>query len=154
MSTQRNEGDGCLHKFLSAHACGILEIFNDIEHEDTDANYYAIRESMKLEYEILSQHVELMRAFGENEKYLVQAMQNMTDDANSITYEALLLLSFFVMRPVKNDQVRSVLHKNAKQMIQFIQTFKVRGRPAEEMEEFRDFKDQMLMALRQHQAGL
>ena len=109
---------------------------------------------MKLEYEILTKHVELMRAFGENEKYLVQTMQNLTDDANSITYEALLLLSFFVMRPVKNDQVKTVLHKNAKQMIEFIQRFKLKSRPAEEIEEFRDFRDQMLMALRQHQTGL
>ena len=59
-----------------------------------------MRESMKLEYEILTKHEDLQKAFSENENYLVECMQNLTQDTDSITYEALLLLSFFIIRPV------------------------------------------------------
>lgn len=91
--------------FLEKNAEAILEIFNDIEHQDKVTNYFAMRESMKLEYEILLKHEHLQAAFSENEKYLVQCMQNLTEEQDSVTYEALLLLSFFCVRKVSNSKV-------------------------------------------------
>ena len=66
-----------------------------------------MREAMKLEYEILMKHEELQKEFAENEIYLVECMKNLTKDATDcISYEALLLLSIFIIRQVSNQKVQ------------------------------------------------
>jgi hypothetical protein len=71
-----------------------------------------MREAMKLEYEILQKYETLQVAFSENELYLKECMLNLQQDSDSITYEALLLLSYFVFRNVKNQTVRQMLADN------------------------------------------
>ena len=60
---------------------------------------------MKLEYLILKKYEHLQIAFVEDTRYLVQCMQNFSLKAESITYEALLLFSFFTIRTPKNEHV-------------------------------------------------
>lgn len=67
----RYEKEKLLAKFLEQNANAILEIFNDIEHQDKLKSYFAMRESIKLEFEILQKHKSLQAAFSENETYLV-----------------------------------------------------------------------------------
>jgi len=55
---------------------------------------------MKLEYEILLKFNDLAVSFSENETFLIQCMHNLTDESDSVTYEALLLLSIFITRDV------------------------------------------------------
>lgn len=105
ISNVRYDKRGVLNVFLDKNAEQILEIFNDIEHQSLVSNYFAIRESMKLEYEILEQHENLQAAFCENSRYLVQCMQNFSTLTESITYEALLLFSFFLIRKTQNKNV-------------------------------------------------
>ena len=35
-------------KFLTENAEAILDLFNDLEHADSDTNYFAVREAMKM----------------------------------------------------------------------------------------------------------
>jgi len=53
MSKIRFDSQKLLSKWVTANAEEILQIFWDIEHQDIDANYFALRESMRLEYDIL-----------------------------------------------------------------------------------------------------
>ena len=56
MSSIRVDSKKVLEKWISQNADEILQIFWDIEHEGVEANYFALRESMKLEYEILKKN--------------------------------------------------------------------------------------------------
>jgi hypothetical protein len=47
-------------------------------------------------------------------------MQNLTADQDSVTYEALLLLQYFIVRDVQNTKVKLVLKNNAVQLMSFV----------------------------------
>lgn len=126
----------------------ILEIFNDIEHQALVSNYFAIRESMKLEYEILEQHEDLQAAFVENPQYLCQCMQNFSAFSESITYEALLLMSFFLIRKPQNENVRLLLKDNAPKLITFVEEFTITEVKELEMDNFDVLKVKMLERLK------
>jgi len=90
-----------------------------------------MREAMKLEYEILQKYETLQVAFSENELYLKECMLNLQQDSDSITYEALLLLSYFVFRNVKNQTVRQMLADNAQRLMDFVDGFRIENRDEE-----------------------
>ena len=51
-------------------------------------------------------------------------MNNLQTDNVHITYEALLLLSIFILMPKRDKAIKETLKKNGKQLIQFIEQFK------------------------------
>jgi hypothetical protein len=71
MSKIRYDSQKLLAKWVASNSDEILQIFWDIEHQGEDANYFAMRESLKLEYDILKQHESLRKSFCKNKQYLI-----------------------------------------------------------------------------------
>lgn len=140
----RYEKRKVLAGFLEKNANAILEIFNDIEHQNLQENYFSVRESMKLEYLILKKYEHLQKAFVEDQRYLVQCMQNFSTEAESITYEALLLFSFFTIRTSTNEHVKKVLKDNSEKLGYFIENFELHGIDATEEEVFKELQSKMV----------
>jgi len=101
----------------------ILKIFWDIEHEDQNKNYFALRESMKLEYKILKQHENLRKEFVKRKEYLKMCMQFLGQESDMITFEALQLLSIFLNEKLEEQSIVGILHKNAGQLMEFVDKF-------------------------------
>lgn len=117
ISEVRPNDSKVLDDWIDSHAEEVLEIFNDIEDHSVTSNYFAVRESMKLEYEILLGHDKLQEAFIQSQKYLVQCMEHFSLDSESITYEAILLFSLFVLSQQKKEEILQVLQDNAEMLI-------------------------------------
>jgi hypothetical protein len=77
-------------------------------------------------------------------------MELIGQDSEMITYEALLLLSVFLVNPVRDDEIKIILQNNATKLIEFIDKFVVKGRPEEEEDEFTALKDNIINKLRHH----
>jgi hypothetical protein len=78
-------------------------------------------------------------------------MCNLQQDSDSITYEALLLLSYFVFRNVKNQTVRKVLVDNSQSLMDFVDGFRIENRDEEKQANFIELKDRLLSRLRRLQ---
>jgi hypothetical protein len=75
-------------------------------------------------------------------------MQNFSTEAESITYEALLLFSFFTLRPSSNIHVNSILKDNAEKLGEFIENFELHGIDATEEEVFKELQSKMVQKLK------
>jgi hypothetical protein len=51
-------------------------------------------------------------------------MENINSDNESITYEAILLLSIFILMKKRDSQINNILVKNGTRLIEFIENFK------------------------------
>ena len=107
-----------------------------------------MRESMKLEYDILKQHESLRKSFCKSKQYLIQCMELLGQDSELITYESLLLMSIFLLAPVKDEEIKTILQRNGTKLIDFIDEFSPKGRPEEELDEFNALKDNIIGTLR------
>jgi len=108
-------------KFMNEHSTQILKMFADLqkqalpdeEDDESDSNedspdlpndemkkgqsnyinFIALTQSMKLEYEMLNTYEVLLEEFTNSREHLMQTMDNLNTEHESITYEAILLLS-------------------------------------------------------------
>jgi hypothetical protein len=64
---------------------------------------------MKLEYEVLQEYACMRNIFSNNKEYLKQTMQNLLTENIHITYEALLLLSVFILMPKRDIGIKKLL---------------------------------------------
>jgi hypothetical protein len=64
---------------------------------------------MRLEYDILKLHESLRKSFCKNKQYLIQCMELLGQDSELITYEALLLLSIFLLTPARDEEIKMIL---------------------------------------------
>lgn len=143
----QEHGPGWEH-FLSENAEAVLEVFNDLEHADADTNYFAVREAMKMQYQLLCANRPLREVFSNSKKYLMQTMENMIGDNEGITFEAITLLSVFVLMEDRSEAIRSVLRKNCKNLCAVVDQFEPQGRSAEECADFEGLKGVVREALR------
>lgn len=109
---------GTFDTFLKDNANEILEIFNEMELQHD--NYFALRESMRLEYTLLCKNQHLREVFSNSKKYLMQCMENLNDDSESITYEAVILLSVFIIMENRCESICCTIKKNVDNLIMFI----------------------------------
>ena len=75
-------------------------------------NFIAMTQSMKLEYDMLQEYEVLREEFTNSRVHLMQTMTNLDTDHESITYEAILLLSLFILMPNRNAIINKTLGKN------------------------------------------
>ena len=66
----------------------------------------------------------MREVFSNKKEYLIQTMNNLQTDNIHITYEALLLLSIFILMPKRDKAIVETLKKNGKNLINFIEEFK------------------------------
>jgi len=90
---------------------------------EKDENYFAKREGLKTLHEVLEKYQSIRLKYVQEKEHLKSVMQMLLDKNKGIQYEAFLLLSFFVQAPDKTDSVKSILHKNAANLIDFIDKF-------------------------------
>ena len=57
-------------------------------------------------------------------------------------------MSIFLLTPVKDEEIKTILQRNATKLIDFIDKFTPKGRPEEELDEFNALKDNIIGTLR------
>lgn len=78
---------------------------------------------MKLEYELLQESVQLREYYSNQRAYLAQTMNNLNSDNETCKYEALLLLSIFVLMPNRDKAINNLLAKNGAALGELIRNF-------------------------------
>ena len=59
-------------------------------------------------------------------------------------------MSVFLLTPVRDEEIKIILQRNATKLIDFIDKFTPKGRPEEEVDEFNALKDNIIGTLRHH----
>ena len=123
---------------MSEHAEEILNLFtqlyndvnaeggNDEEASDAaeDTNVWALRECMKLEYQMLQDYSFLRNNFSNSLDRLKQTMSLLNNSDNSIEQEAILHLSVFVLVPDRDPKIVNILNRNKEILIEFMSNYR------------------------------
>ena len=123
---------------MSEHAEEILNLFtqlyNDVnaeggnDEEASDAaentNVWALRECMKLEYQMLQDYSFLRNNFSNSLDRLKQTMSLLNNSDNSIEQEAILHLSVFVLVPDRDPKIVNILNRNKEILIEFMSNYR------------------------------
>ena len=123
---------------MSEHAEEILNLFTqlyndvnaegDFDEEASDAaentNVWALRECMKLEYQMLQDYSFLRNNFSNSLDRLKQTMSLLNNSDNSIEQEAILHLSVFVLVPDRDPKIVNILNRNKEILIEFMSNYR------------------------------
>lgn len=129
-----------LGNFLNQHSKEIHEVFqylkqktgldldstNNSQLEIADqprANYFALREIMKLEYTVINEHRSMLECFSNDEKTLLNTFNLLNADNDGIQFEAVLHLSVFVLMPNRSEQIVKRISKNKALIRSFLEDY-------------------------------
>lgn len=137
----KTKGDAeLLSNFLGQQSKEIHDIFQRLKHKtgaDLDqtitsprdnpdeprSNYFALREIMKLEYTVISEHQSLLECFSNDEKTLLNTFNLLNADNDGIQFEAVLHLSVFVLVPHRSEQIVKRIRKNKALIRSFLEDY-------------------------------
>ena len=123
------------HNFIEENKFEILETFSDLRaSQPEEENYFVVRESLKLQYQLLREEIVLRDAFISHKKFLCECLKLLDSDNESIAYEAIATLSVFVLvGDRRSPKITEVLFKNKEDLIETVEEFEcAEGRPEDE----------------------
>ena len=99
---------------------------NDDEDDDEHGNFFALKELMKLQYQMLTKKEECFMSMKESwvsdKASLRQVMKLMEYEDDALIYECILQLSLF-FRKEKSEEIKRVLMQNSDALIEIIGQF-------------------------------
>ena len=99
----------------------------DADEDGEAGNFFALRELMKLEYQMLTKTERCFRelaVFWSNKTEIMkQVMDLMLYEDNGLQYEAILQLSLFILLPNRSEAILNLLVKNAQAIVDIIRPF-------------------------------
>ena len=136
--SSKRKNDETFKDFLSEHLEEILNLFTelynsvnyegDFDEEASDAaentNVWALRECMKLEYQMLQDYSFLRNHFSNSVDRLKQTLKLLNNSDTSIEQEAILHLSVFVLVPNRDPKIVNILSKNKAILIEFMSNYR------------------------------
>jgi hypothetical protein len=78
---------------------------------------------MKLVYQVVKENRDLREEFSNTTKYLITCIKFLDHDNDSIAYEAVLLLSVFVLMENRSEPIQNILRKNLDDLIDTVTDF-------------------------------
>ena len=90
---------------------------------------------------------DLRELYSNEKEYLKSVMRHMVSDNDGITYEAISLLSIFVIMEDRHSSILAILKKNAGKLVGVVQDFVPKNRSEEECDEFNGFKNVLVKHL-------
>ena len=134
-------------KFIDKHKSALLELFSSIykeilsedeeqkNNEEEGPNFFAIKELMKLEYQLLTKTEDCFKAmvheWSNSKENLAQVMDMMCYENVGLKYEAILQLSLFLLMPNRSDLILSLMKRNKQAIVILLQGFEL-GKPDED----------------------
>ena len=138
MFSSERKNDEAFKNFMSEHSEEILnlftELYNSVNAEDDfdeeasdageDTNVWALRECMKLEYQMLQDYSFLRNNFSNSVPRLKLTLKLLNNSDTSIEQEAILHLSVFVLVPNREPKIVDILHRNKDILIDFMSNYR------------------------------
>mmetsp|Transcript_5809 Transcript_5809/g.6926 ORF Transcript_5809/g.6926 Transcript_5809/m.6926 type:complete len:232 (+) Transcript_5809:532-1227(+) len=104
-------------------------------HDDEGGNFFALKELMKLQYQMLTKQDKCFKSmqhyWSNNKQCLIQVMQLMEYEDDSLIYECILQLSLF-LRPSCSPEIKKVLTQQSKPLIEAIEQYQPRHPPEDD----------------------
>ena len=97
--------------------------------EEEGPNFFAIKELMKLEYQLLTKTEDCFKAmvheWSNSKENLAQVMDMMCYENVGLKYEAILQLSLFLLMPNRSDLILSLMKRNKQAIVTLLQGFEL-----------------------------